>query len=216
MSQKKSFSIPVIWEGDPDPGLPNVPPALEIGAQALSSAVIGGLQGMIREGSDSFEALRSGKIDQKQFTYRVIRKGSESAVKQGSKALAAMSLREGMIYAAKRMGSGSLLRAMRSGSAVAVCFGVVDQAVDTYRYTRGEVDKASYQVRTSENVGSTGGAIGGALAGAAIGSVVPGVGTMMGAVMGMLGSASGASLGRSLGEKWFGKKEENPSGSNPS
>ncbi len=214
MSQQNPLTIPIIWEGDPDPGLPNLPPALEIGAQALSSAIVGGLQGMIREGTDSFEALRTGKIDQKQFTYRIIRKGSESAVKQGSKALAAMSLREGMLYAAKRIGSKGLLRAARSNSAVAVCFGLVDQAVDTYRYTQGAVDKASYQVRTSENVGSTGGAIGGALAGAALGSVVPGMGTMMGALMGMLGSASGASLGRSLGEKWFGKKEENPSDSN--
>ncbi len=198
--------IPIIWEGESPPDFPEFPPALEIGAQAASSAILGGINGMMREGMANMEEFREGRIDQKQFTYRVIRKGSETAVQYGSKAVAALTMRQGLIYAAKKIGARKFLTAARSHAMVSVCYGVVDQGMDTFKYYRGDLDATQYKVQTSQNVGSTGGAIGGAAIGAVIGSAVPGVGTVFGAMMGMLGAASGASIGKSVGEKMFAEE----------
>ncbi len=203
--------IPIIWEGEAPPEMPDLPPAVEIGAQAISSAVIGGLNGMIKEGMASFQALQEGKIDQKQFTYRVIRKGTAGAVQQGSKSAAALTMRQGLIYTAKKIGSRRFLAFSKSHAVFSVCYGVVDQGIHTYQFFQGKLDEVQYKVQTTENIGSTGGAISGAALGAFLGSTVPGLGTVMGALIGMAGASGGASLGKSFGEKWFGK-DNKPSG----
>ncbi|MDP5171475.1 MAG: hypothetical protein NWR72_14615 [Bacteroidia bacterium] len=208
-------NIPIIWEGEAPPEVPDFPPALEIGAQAVSSAILGGINGMVREGMDQFEAYQTGKLDHKQYTYRIVRKGSEAAMKQGSKAVAALTMRQGLIFAAKKMGAKRLLVFAKGSAMISVAYGVVDQGVDTYKYFQGELKEVEFKVQTSQNVGSTGGAIGGAAMGALLGSAVPGLGTVMGAFLGMLGSASGASLGKAIGEKWF-IEEENTSSSDHS
>ncbi len=214
MADKPHFlrNIPIAWEGEAAPEVPEFPPALEIGAQAVSSAILGGINGILKEGMTNYQDLQNGKLDQKQFTYRLVRKGSQAAFQSGSKAVAALTMRQGMVYAAKKMGSKSLLGLARRHTMVSVCYGIVDQSIDTVKFYRGELDTTGFKIQTSENVGSTGGAIGGAALGAALGSVVPGLGTMAGALLGMLGAASGASVGKSVGEKWFGEdnNSENP------
>lgn len=217
MADKPHFlrNIPIAWEGEAPPEVPEFPPAMEIGAQAVSSAILGGINGMLKEGMTNFQDLQEGKLDQKQFTYRIVRKGSQAAFQGGSKAVAALTMRQGFIYAAKKIGSKSLLGIARRHTMVSICYGIVDQGIDTVKYYRGDLDSTGFKIQTSENVGSTGGAIGGAALGAAVGSVVPGLGTMAGALLGMLGAASGASVGKSVGEKWFGEENnvENPPGS---
>lgn len=203
-------NIPIIWEGETPPETPEFPPALEIGAQAVSSAILGGINGMLKEGMANFQDLQDGRLDQKQFTYRLVRKGSQMAMQQGSKAVAALTMRQGLIYAARKIGARRLLGIARNHAMVSVCYGIVDQGVDTYKFYQGELDSPQYKVQTSQNVGSTGGAIGGAAIGAVMGSAIPGFGTLAGAFLGMVGAAGGASLGKSMGEKWFLEEQSPP------
>lgn len=208
----KPITIPILWEGESDaPVLPELPPALEIGAQAATAALIGGMNGMMREGAARFQDLQSGKLDQKQFTYRLIRKGTESALTSGTKAAAAIGMKHGVVFAAKRIGARQVLRFARSNAFTAICYGVVDQTGDTIKYFRGELNVTAYKVQTTENLGGTSGALGGAALGAVVGSVVPGIGTSIGMLLGMLGAAGGANIGKTLGKKWFGEEKETPS-----
>ncbi|MEL6674000.1 MAG: hypothetical protein AAFR61_17485 [Bacteroidota bacterium] len=215
----KAIQIPIAWEGeDNPPELPELPAPMEIGLAAATNAIMGGLNGMIREGARSLEEYQNGNIDQKQYTYRIVTKGSQAAVTTGAKTVLAMGLKEGAKAVAKRMGSDSLKRFVRGGAMTSICFGIVDQGTATYQWSQGALTDAGYKVKTSENVGGTGGAIGGAAIGAMIGSVVPGLGTgagfLVGSMMGMLGAAGGAAMGKSLGETWFPEetKEETPPG----
>ncbi|RMG54771.1 MAG: hypothetical protein D6722_28630 [Bacteroidetes bacterium] len=213
-SPSKSLTrhIPIEWEGQ---DLPDLPETLPIGAdivlRAFVDAIGSGINSMAQEGSAHFQAFKEGKIDEKQFTYRMVSKASEAALKGGTRTGAALVLSEGAKRAiAKRWGEAVVRRFTRYNVLTSVAFGLVDQGTHTYKYYKGELDPKAYKVKTTENAGSTGGAIAGATAGAVLGSVIPGLGTGAGALMGymmsVLGSIGGANLGRSLGEEWFSEK----------
>ena len=202
--------IPIEWEGQ---DLPEIPDQLPIGAdilfRACADALSSGLNGMAKAGSEHYDDWRAGKIDEKQFTYRLVRQGSQAALKGGARTGAALVLSEGAKRAiARRWGQAVLRRLTRYNVLTAVAFGLVDQGTHTYKLYTGEMDQTAYKVKSAENAGGTGGAIAGATAGAMLGSVVPGLGTgagaLMGYMMGVLGAIGGANLGRSLGEEWFG------------
>lgn len=204
-------NIPILWEGETPPETPEFPPALEIGAQAVSSAILGGINGMLKEGMANIQDLQDGRLDQKQFTYRLVRKGSQTAIQQGAKAVSALTMRQGLIYAARKIGIRRLVQMSRSHTMLSVCYGIVDQGIDTFKYYQGDLDSTQYKIQTSQNVGATSGAIGGAAIGAVMGSAIPGIGTLAGACLGMIGSAGGASVGKSVGERWF--QDESDDGS---
>ncbi|MEM6802342.1 MAG: hypothetical protein AAF696_13115, partial [Bacteroidota bacterium] len=146
-----------------------------------------------------------------QFTYRVFVKGTQAAVRNGSKTIVALGVKEGAKAVAQKIGKESLKRFAKSNSMTAICFGLVDQGTDAYKFSQGYMSKSEFQIKTSENVGSTGGAIGGAAVGAMLGSVVPGLGTGAGAAIGfmagMLGASGGASLGKSVGTYLFNEDQ---------
>jgi phage tail tape-measure protein len=191
-----------IMDGDE---LPGIPLGLDIGLQACASAIVSGINSMAKEGGKSLEDYRSGKIDQKQYTYRVIHKGTEGAMKGGARTASGLALSEGAKhFIGKKFGQEVLKRLSRHNALTAVAFFVVDQSADTFKLYTGKIDSAKYKVNTAENLGTTGGAIGGAAAGAMIGSVVPGMGTAFGAMIGgMFGAMSGAASGKTLGEALF-------------
>ena len=202
--------VPITWEGELDAPEPiELPPAAEIAFSAATNAILGGINMMIKEGMNSYEDYASGKIDQKQYTYRVMVKGSAAAAKSGGKTVVALSLKEGVKVFAKKLGAEGFKRFARSNAMTAIAFGVVDQGADTYKYYKGELNESQYKINSSENLGGTGGAIGGAAVGAMLGSVVPGLGTgagaLLGSLMGMLGAAGGATMGKSIGENLFGE-----------
>lgn len=216
---KKALYVPIAWEGENDAPQPiPLPPAMDIAISAGSNALLGGINGMIKEVTISYPEYKSGKIDQKQFTYRVMTKGGQTAAKSGGKTVVALSLKEGVKAMAQKIGSEGFKRFAKSGSMTMIAFGIVDQSADTYKFYKGEITETQYKINTSENIGGTGGAIGGAAVGAMLGSVIPGLGTsvgfILGGVMGMLGQSSGASFGKSLGESIFlegGTEDDTPS-----
>lgn len=206
-----SFSIPIIWEGEDElPEMP-FPPAMELAFGAATNAILGGMQGMMKEGVDSYPDYSSGKIDQNQYTYRVFVKGTQTAITSGSKTVVALGVKEGAKVVAKKIGKESIMRFARSNAMTAIAFGLVDQGTDTYKWSQGQMSESDFKIKTSENVGSTSGSIGGAAIGAILGSVVPGLGTGAGAAIGymagMLGASGGASLGKSVGEYFFADKQ---------
>lgn len=187
----------------------------DIGINAAAAAVMSGLREMMREGKSSFEEFRNGKIDEKQFTYRVVYKSTDAAMQNGIRTGSALVLSEASKKTlVKLFGQAIVKRLSKFNVITAVCFGVVDQGRHTIELAQGKMDSRSYKVKSVENVGGTGGAIGGAAAGAILGSAVPGLGTaaggMLGYTMGMLGAMSGGALGRSLGEKWFPGDDDDP------
>ena len=100
----KSFSIPIIWEGEDEvPEMP-FPPAMELAFSAATNAILGGMQAMMQEGVESYNAYSSGKIDQNQYTYRVFVKGTQSAIRNGSKTVVALGVKEGAKVVAKKVG----------------------------------------------------------------------------------------------------------------
>jgi hypothetical protein len=227
MSEKMSpLEIPIEFDTMNDgPVQPELPFLADLGINAASAAMMSGLNAMMKEGGASIEEWRNGKIDEVQFTYRVIHKGTNAAVKNGVRTGSALALNEGASRAiAKAWGKAFLKRVNRYNTLTAVCFGVVDQTTHTVQWFRGKLDVREYKIKSVENVGSTSGAIGGAAAGAMMGSIVPGLGTGSGALLGYvfatLGAMSGAKAARSLGEKWFPGDEDddndNSSSSRPS
>ncbi|MDW3648760.1 MAG: hypothetical protein R8P61_16955 [Bacteroidia bacterium] len=203
----KSFSIPIIWEGEDEvPEMP-FPPAMELAFSAATNAILGGMQAMMQEGVESYSDYSSGKIDQNQYTYRVFVKGTQSAIRNGSKTVVALGVKEGAKVVAKKVGKESLKRFAKSNAMTAICFGLVDQGTDAYKFSQGQMSGTEFKIRTSENIGSTSGAIGGAAIGAMLGSIVPGLGTGAGAALGYmagaLGASGGANLGKSVGEYFF-------------
>lgn len=226
-AEAKDLIIPIEieWEKlDEQPVTPELPFIADLGINAASAAVMSGLNAMMKEGGQSMEDWRSGKIDETQFTYRIIHKGTNAAVKNGTRTGSALLLNEGVSRTiVKVWGKALLKRLNRYNSITAICFGLVDQTTHTVQWYQGELDGREYKIKSVENVGSTGGAISGAAAGAMVGSVVPGLGTGSGALLGYLfatfGAMSGAKFGRSLGEKWFPGDDDDPdkpSGSRPS
>ncbi|MDX2249113.1 MAG: hypothetical protein SF052_20165 [Bacteroidia bacterium] len=193
-----------IMDGDELPEFP-VPVSMEIGLNAVASAVIAGINGMAKEGARSFEDYKAGKIDQTQLTFRVVSKGTEQALKGGTRTASGLALSEGAKHVLKkRFGEAVLKRFTRHNALTAFAFFVVDQSADTFKLFRGEIQSDQYKVNTLSNIGTTGGSIGGAAAGAVLGSVVPGLGTAVGAMLGsMLGAMSGSAGGQSLGEVLF-------------
>lgn len=212
--------IPIDWEGEMQapPDFPEIPATIEIPIHAASAAVMSGLNGMMREGVERFEDYRSGKLDDKQYTYRIVSRGSQEAVKSGVRTVTALTLAEGakrMIT--RRFGQVLLGRLIRYNVINAVAFGLIDQGSDTFKLYRGELSSEQYKVKSVENAGGTSGAIGGAAAGALLGSVVPGIGTAAGMMLGMLGAMGGAAVGKSLGQQWFEEQKagDSPTGEKP-
>ncbi|MEO0469799.1 MAG: hypothetical protein AAF206_09280 [Bacteroidota bacterium] len=191
--------------GPMNPPAPEIPPAMDIAFQAAVMAAIEGVNGMVKEGLNSYDDYKEGKIGQVEYTNRVLDKGGKAAFRTGSRTAAALTLREGAKAVSNRLGSEFLKRFARSGAMSAICFGAVDQGIDTYKWQKGELTEQQYKISTVKNFGGTGGAIGGAAIGATLGSVVPAIGTALGAMIGgMLGAAGGAEGGQSLGESIFG------------
>jgi len=203
------MEVHIDWEKLDNPGLPDQLPILaDIGLNAASAAVMSGLSSLMREGGQNLEEWRAGKIDEKQFTYRMVHKATDAAVTNGVRTGSALVLSEGAKKAILKLwGQAVLKRATRYNALTAICFGLVDQSKHTYQLAKGTLDKRQYKIKSVENVGGTGGAISGAAAGAVLGSVVPGLGTgagaMLGYLMAMFGASSGAAMGKNLGEKWF-------------
>lgn len=202
------FFLPVEILDTPPPTEPDLPIMADIGINAAVAAVMSGLNEMMREGGRSMEDWRSGKIDEKQFTYRLIHKSTEAAKRNGIRTGSALVLSEGSKKVlTKLFGKALVKRISRYNLISAICFGLVDQGRHTFELYQGKMDSREYKVKSVENAGGTGGAISGATAGAILGSVVPGLGTaaggMLGYMMAMLGAMGGGALGRSLGEKWF-------------
>ncbi|MEM6804669.1 MAG: hypothetical protein AAF696_24950, partial [Bacteroidota bacterium] len=62
----KSFSIPIIWEGEDDlPEMP-FPPAMELAFSAATNAILGGMQAMMQESMNSYTDYNKGTIDKNQ------------------------------------------------------------------------------------------------------------------------------------------------------
>ncbi len=208
--------VPITWEGAEEPELPfpkewEVP--LNIGMNAAISAVMTGFDKMIKEGGKSFEEYQAGKIDSKQFTYRIVHKGTQAAVKGGVRTGAALGLAEGAKQVILRKWGEEVLRKVNRRNLVgALAFAMVDQTGHTYAWYKGQLTLREYKIKSIENIGSTGGAMGGAAAGAMLGSVIPGAGTAMGAMLGYMlasfGAMGGASVGKQLGEDWFPEQEK--------
>jgi len=179
---------------------------IEIGETAAVSAIMAGINGMVKEGQENMERLHKGEIDNKELTVRVIRTGAKTAATGGAKAALALSVKEGIRAISKRMGWRGLWRISirHSHAFTAVAFGLVDQSWSTVRWVRGDMSDKDFGIDTFQNVGSTSGAIGGAATGAALGSVIPGVGTTVGALLGAyLGSQGGGHGGRTIGIQVF-------------
>ncbi|MEL6132595.1 MAG: hypothetical protein AAFR59_04435 [Bacteroidota bacterium] len=202
------YILPVAWEGQDQPPEPQIPVIIEIPLNAAVAALSAGINGMMREGGRSLEEFQNGKLNEAQFTYRIIQKGTQEAVKGGVRTAAALTLVEGVkAYVVKKWGQEALKRLMRNNFLGSMAFGLVDQTSHTLSLANGKITYRDYKVKSIENAGSVGGAIGGAAAGAMLGSVVPGLGTTFGAMVGymfsMFGAMSGGSLGKNLGEEWF-------------
>jgi hypothetical protein len=211
VSSSKVRYVPIEWEGQMQapPDIPEIPATVEIPIHAVSAAVMSGLNGMMREGVERYEDYRSGKLDDKQYTYRIVSKGSQAAVTSGARTVTALTLAEGakrMIT--RRFGQVLVGRLIRYNVINAVAFGIIDQGTDTFKLYRGQMSSEQYKVKSVENAGGTSGAIGGAAAGALLGSVVPGIGIAAGMMLGMLGAMGGAAVGKSLGQQWFEAKKD--------
>ncbi len=196
----------VILEDAIDKGL-----IIEIGETAAVSAVMAGINGMVKEGQSNMEKLQNGEINGKELTVKVIRTGAKDAATGGAKAALALSVKEGIRAISKRMGWRGLwkLSIKHSHAFTAIAFGMVDQGWSTARWVNGNLSDKDFGVDTFQNVGATSGAIGGAATGAALGSVIPGVGTTIGAVLGAyLGSHGGSQGGRAIGIQIFEVKEQ--------
>ena len=183
---------------------------VDIGEQAIVAGIVAGLDGMVKQGKESYEAYKNGEQEGSEIFVEVITTGAKKAAGGSMRAAAAIGLKEGVREVSKRLGWRSLWRlTIRHSQAVtAIAFGVVDQSWDTIKLANGQLTERDYKINTLKNVGSTGGAIGGAATGAAIGSVVPGVGTTLGTVLGAYLGSYGASEGlRSLGEQWLEKED---------
>ena len=213
------YILPVDWEGQDQPPEPQIPMIIEIPLNAVVAAISAGINGMMREGGKSLEEFQKGKLSEAQFTYRVIQKGTQEAMKGGARTAAALTFVEGVkYYVAKKWGQEALKRLMRNNFLGSMAFGLVDQTSHTLSLANGKLTYRDYKVKSIENAGSVGGAIAGASAGAMLGSVVPGLGTTFGFMVGymfsMFGAMSGGSLGKNLGEEWF-PDENKTEGKNP-
>ncbi len=184
---------------------------IEIGETAAVSAVMSGINGMVKEGQDNMVKLQNGEIGGRELTVKVIRTGAKDAATGGAKAALALSVKEGIRAISKRMGWRGLWRLSikHSHAFTAVAFGMVDQGWCTVRWMNGDLQDKDFGIDTFQNIGATSGAIGGAATGAALGSVIPGVGTTVGAILGAyLGSHSGSQGGRAIGVQIFDPKEQ--------
>ena len=184
---------------------------LDIGETAAVSAIVSGINGMVKEGQEGFAKMEEGKIDNRELTVRVIRTGAKNAATAGAKAAMAVSIKEGVRAISRKLGWRAVWRVSikYNNAFTAIAFGMVDQGFSTVKWVNGSLSDREYKIDTLQNIGGAGGAIGGAATGAALGSVVPGVGTTMGAVLGAyLGSQGGSSGGKKLGEDWFPEEEK--------
>ncbi|MEM9987570.1 MAG: hypothetical protein AAF804_20965 [Bacteroidota bacterium] len=207
MSEQSSIiHIPI--QALEEPINPDIPVIADIGINAVAAAMMSGLREMMKEGGQSFEDFRTGKIDEKQFTYRMVHKASNAAMENGVRTGSALALSEGAKGAlAKLFGQAFVKRLGRYNLVTAISFGLVDQGKHTMELVQGKIDSREYKVKSVENVGGTGGAISGATAGAVLGSLVPGLGTVTGGMLGymcsMIGAMGGTALGKTLAEKWW-------------
>ncbi len=189
---------------------------LDMGETAMVSAVVNGINGMVKEGQDCMHKMNEGEIDNKEMIVRVIKTGGNKALNAGAKAGMAVGVKEGIRAISRRAGWHNLWRVSikYNNAFTAIAFGMVDQSFSTVKWLRGNMDERQFKIDTLQNVGAATGSIGGAATGAAIGSVVPGVGTTIGAVFGAyLGSQGGSEGGKKLGEDWFPQEEGEESNS---
>ena len=210
-SSSKIRYIPIEWEGElqAPPDFPEIPATVEIPMHAVSAAVMSGFHGMMREGVECYPDYRNGKLDDKQYTYRIVSRGSQDALKSGVRTVTALTLAEGAKRViTKRFGHVLVGRLIRYNVINAIAFGIIDQGSNTFKLYQGQMTSGQYKVKSVENAGGTSGAISGAAAGALLGSVVPGIGTAAGMMLGMLGAMGGAAVGKSLGEQWFDPQPE--------
>ena len=188
---------------------------LDIGETAVVSAVVSGINGMVKEGQECMNKLNEGEMDNKEMVVRIVRTGGKNAATAGAKAAMAVSIKEGVRAISRRVGWRQLWRVSikYNNAFTAIAFGMVDQGFSTYKWVNGKLSDREFKIDTLQNMGAASGSIGGAATGAAIGSIVPGVGTTMGAVMGAyLGSQGGSSGGKKLGEDWFPEEEKEEKG----
>ncbi|MEO0899175.1 MAG: hypothetical protein AAFY71_22375 [Bacteroidota bacterium] len=212
--KNKLFFVPIAWEGDDVPETPALPSIIEIPIGAASAALITGIQAAMQEGNNSMQEWRDGKINEAQYTNRIVHKGTQGAMKGGIRTAGAIGLSQGLRMAiTKKWGEQVLKRLTRFNFLGSVCYGIVDQTSHTIQLFSGNLNQRDYKVKSVENVGSTGGAIGGAALGSVLGSVVPGLGTgtgmLIGGMLSMMGAMGGANVGKQIGEEWFPHEEGN-------
>lgn len=184
---------------------------LDIGETAMVSAVVNGINSMVKEGQVCMNKMNEGEIDNKEMIVRVVQTGGKSAATAGAKAAMAVSVKEGIRAISRKAGWRQLWRVSikYNNAFTAIAFGMVDQSFSTVKWLRGNLDERQFKIDTLQNIGAATGSIGGAATGAAVGSVVPGVGTTIGAVLGAyLGSQGGSEGGKKLGEDWFPEEGE--------
>lgn len=178
--------------------------ARDVARCAAGAAALGAVAGGVGEAVGAYGALRDGEIDGVEYAKRVAVGTASGAVGAGGRTAAALALKEGAKQATARGGAEALRRAAGSNAGTAVAFAAVEQAIDTVRLVRGDIDGGEYGARTCGTVGTAGGAYAGAMAGAAVGSAVPVVGTAIGAAIGgLIGALGGGALGRGVGRGIF-------------
>lgn len=195
------FPFPVEWE---------IP--VNIGLNAAITAVMTGFDTMVKEGAKSFEEFQEGKLDKMQFTYRMVHKGTQAAVKTGVRTGAGLTLSESTRYLIiKKWGEQAFRRLNKFNLVSALAFACVDQSTHTYNWYKGNLTLRDYKIKSLENIGSTGGVLGGAAVWAMVGSVVPGgtaFGVLLMYMLGVFGASSGASIGKQIGEEMFPEEDQ--------
>lgn len=186
---------------------PPFPPSQMVLANALFSALISGLGGIVNEVQMHYDAFSRGEISGTEYAAKVAEASSKRATFSGGKAVAAFSLQEVIKAMGDKWGKEFFKQFARSNVMTMMAFGAIDQTIDTYKFKTGALDLRNYKVNSVENAGSVTGALVGGAAGALAGTFLP-IGMFWGATLGSyLGSSGGAMTGRTLGENYFPKEE---------
>lgn len=179
----------------------------DIGKCSVAAVGVGAAVGALVEAKRSWSEYSDGQIDGLDYAGRIGKSAAETGVGAGARTVVALGVKEASKQIAARAGLEAVRRVAGSNVGTAVAFTAVEQAWDTVRLARGQIDVSQYGEKTVQNAGSSGGALGGALGGAAIGTALfPGVGTAIGGLIGGIGGGiSGSLAGGWLGKKLFGR-----------